>query len=169
MSTDAAKTALLDALLSLQTRAEADAFLSDLCTPAELRAFAERWQVARLLDGGDKTYREIAVEASASPTTSGWEPDRITIAATYRDMTRAVSAIDSPRESWRASPVSTIGWPPSSWTPASKETLVRVDGFSKISAAPRPSRGRPSDAIGRCARSRIRRTSSTDSAEMSRK
>ncbi|MFK4058931.1 YerC/YecD family TrpR-related protein [Brevundimonas sp. NPDC046655] len=69
MSTDAAKTALLDALLSLQTRAEADAFLSDLCTPAELRAFGERWQVARLLDGGDKTYREIAVAASASPTT----------------------------------------------------------------------------------------------------
>ena len=54
---------------SLRTQAEADAFLSDLCTPAELRAFAERWQVARLLDGGDKTYREIAVEASASPTT----------------------------------------------------------------------------------------------------
>ncbi|MNC68310.1 hypothetical protein D3C75_1188890 [compost metagenome] len=25
--------------------------------------------MARLLDGGDKTYREIAVEASASPTT----------------------------------------------------------------------------------------------------
>ena len=69
MSTDAAKTALLDALLSLQSGAVADAFLSDLCTPAELRAFGERWQVARLLDGGDKTYREIAVEASASPTT----------------------------------------------------------------------------------------------------
>jgi len=69
MSADAAKTALMDALLSLQTREEAEAFLSDLCTPAELRAFAERWQVARLLDGGDKTYREIAVEASASPTT----------------------------------------------------------------------------------------------------
>ncbi|MNU28246.1 YerC/YecD family TrpR-related protein [uncultured Brevundimonas sp.] len=69
MSTDPAKIALLDALLSLQTRAEAEAFLSDLCTPAELRAFSERWQVARLLDGGDKTYREIAVEASASPTT----------------------------------------------------------------------------------------------------
>ena len=69
MSPAPAKTALLDALLSLQTRAEADAFLSDLCTPAELRAFSERWQVARLLDGGDKTYREIAVEASASPTT----------------------------------------------------------------------------------------------------
>ena len=69
MSSDPAKTALLNALLSLQTREEAEAFLSDLCTPAELRAFSERWQVARLLDGGDKTYREIAVEASASPTT----------------------------------------------------------------------------------------------------
>ena len=68
MSTDAAKTALLDALLSLQTRAEAEAFLADLCTPAELRAFAERWQVARLLDGGGKSYREIAAEAQASPT-----------------------------------------------------------------------------------------------------
>jgi nicotinate phosphoribosyltransferase len=46
-----------------------DAFLADLCTPAELRAFAERWQVARLLDAGGKSYREIAAEAHASPTT----------------------------------------------------------------------------------------------------
>ena len=60
---------LCDALLTLQTRAEVDAFLSDLCTPAELRAFAERWQVARLLDAGGKSYREIATEARASPTT----------------------------------------------------------------------------------------------------
>lgn len=69
MTQAAARDALYDALLSLKTRAEIDAFLTDLCTPSELRAFAERWQVARLLDGGDKTYREIAVEASASPTT----------------------------------------------------------------------------------------------------
>jgi len=68
MSTDAAKTALLDALLSLKTREEADAFLADLCTPAELRAMAERWQVARMLDAGDKTYR---ADAPASPTTVG--------------------------------------------------------------------------------------------------
>lgn len=60
---------LYDALLALQTRAEVDAFLSDLCTPAEVRAFAERWQVARLLDAGGKSYREIATEAQASPTT----------------------------------------------------------------------------------------------------
>ena len=64
-----ARDALYDALLSMETRAEIDAFLADLCTPAELRAFAERWQVARLLDAGGKSYREIAAEAHASPTT----------------------------------------------------------------------------------------------------
>jgi TrpR-related protein YerC/YecD len=53
----------------MKTRVEIDAFLADLCTPAELRAFAERWQVARLLDAGGKSYREIAAEAHASPTT----------------------------------------------------------------------------------------------------
>ena len=63
------RTALYEALLALKTRDEMDAFLADLCTPAELRAFAERWQVARLLDGGAKSYREIAAEAQASPTT----------------------------------------------------------------------------------------------------
>lgn len=63
------RIALYEALLSLRSREEVDAFLADLCTPAELRAFAERWAVARLLDGGDKSYREIAAEAEASPTT----------------------------------------------------------------------------------------------------
>lgn len=63
------RDALYDALLSLRSREEVDAFLSDLCTPSELRAFAERWEVARLLDAGGKSYREIAVEAQASPTT----------------------------------------------------------------------------------------------------
>lgn len=63
------RIALYDALLCLRSREEVDVFLADLCTPAELRAFAERWTVARLLDGGDKSYREIAAEAEASPTT----------------------------------------------------------------------------------------------------
>ena len=63
------RVALFDALLSLRTRAEMDAFLADLCTPAEVRAFAERWAVARLLDQKSKSYREIALEAGASPTT----------------------------------------------------------------------------------------------------
>ena len=66
---DAAREALLDALLSMQSREEMAALLADLCTPAELRAFTERLQVARLLDAGGKSYREIAAEAGASPTT----------------------------------------------------------------------------------------------------
>ena len=64
-----ARLALYDALLSLKSREEVDAFLADLCTPAEIRAFVERWEVARLLDQGGKSYREIAAEAQASPTT----------------------------------------------------------------------------------------------------
>jgi len=63
------RLALYDALLTLETREEVDAFLADLCTPAELRAFAERWAVARLLDQRLQSYREIATEAGASPTT----------------------------------------------------------------------------------------------------
>ena len=68
-ATARSRVALYDALLSLKTRDEVDAFLADLCTPAELRAFAERWEVARLLDAGGKSYREIASQAHASPTT----------------------------------------------------------------------------------------------------
>jgi TrpR-related protein YerC/YecD len=63
------RVALYDALLSLKTHDEVDAFLADLCTPAEVRAFAERWEVARLLDAGGQSYREIAAAAQASPTT----------------------------------------------------------------------------------------------------
>jgi TrpR-related protein YerC/YecD len=66
---DDAEAALLDAFLSLKTREELRAFLTDLCTPAEIRAFAERWEVARLLAGGQLSYREIAEQAHASTTT----------------------------------------------------------------------------------------------------
>ena len=45
-ATALSRVALYDALLSLKTRDEVDAFLADLCTPSELRAFAERWEVA---------------------------------------------------------------------------------------------------------------------------
>ena len=61
--------ALYDAFLALKSREEVKDFLADLCTPAEIRAFTERWHVARLLHGGDMTYREIAEEAGASTTT----------------------------------------------------------------------------------------------------
>ncbi len=60
---------LVDAILALKTREEAEAFLSDLCTPGEVRAFGERWRVAQLLDAGQLSYREIAEEAGSSTAT----------------------------------------------------------------------------------------------------
>ena len=60
---------LLDALLSLKSRSEAEAFLADLCTPAEVRALSERWLVARLLNEGELSYRDIAQKAQSSTAT----------------------------------------------------------------------------------------------------
>ena len=60
---------LIDALLALRSRAEAEAFLADLCTPKEVRALSERWLVARLLDAGKLSYRGIAEEAQSSTAT----------------------------------------------------------------------------------------------------
>lgn len=64
-----AKPDLIDALLALRERNEAQAFLADLCTPGEIRALSERWLVASLLDAGQLSYREIAEEAGASTAT----------------------------------------------------------------------------------------------------
>ena len=61
--------ALCRALLTPQTDAEMAALLADLCTPAEIRALAERWHVARLLDGTRLTYREIHDATGVSTTT----------------------------------------------------------------------------------------------------
>ncbi len=60
---------LARALLGLQNLDEVKAFLNDLCTPSELRAFAERFKVARLLDEGQLSYREISERTGASTTT----------------------------------------------------------------------------------------------------
>ncbi|MEO6113988.1 MAG: YerC/YecD family TrpR-related protein [Sphingomicrobium sp.] len=61
--------ALADALLLIRSPAEARAVLADLCTPAEIRTIAERWHVARLLNEGALTYREIHEATGVSTTT----------------------------------------------------------------------------------------------------
>ncbi len=61
--------ALAQALCALRTSDEARAMLADLCTPAEVHSLAERWQVARLLDAGGQTYREIHEATGVSTTT----------------------------------------------------------------------------------------------------
>jgi TrpR-related protein YerC/YecD len=59
---------LFEAILQLETPAEAERFFRDLCTLAELEAMAHRWEVARLLDRG-LPYLEIAQRTHASTTT----------------------------------------------------------------------------------------------------
>jgi TrpR-related protein YerC/YecD len=60
---------LADALVALENAEDARAFLTDLCTPAEVHALAERWHVAKLLDEGEMTYREIHDATGVSTTT----------------------------------------------------------------------------------------------------
>lgn len=60
--------ALLDAILRLDDRAEAEAFFRDLCTIGELRDMAMRWQVVRLLSDG-LHYQEISSRTGASTAT----------------------------------------------------------------------------------------------------
>ena len=60
---------LCAALLTPQSPEEMNRLLVDLCTPAELRILAERWHVARLLDGTSLSYREIGEQTGVSTTT----------------------------------------------------------------------------------------------------
>lgn len=57
-------------LLLLETEKEAFQFLKDLCTPAELNALAERWQICQSLNEG-LSYRETHAKTGASLTTIG--------------------------------------------------------------------------------------------------
>ncbi len=63
--------ALCEAFLRLKTKEECHRFLLDLCTPAEITAFAERWKVARLLKENKLSYREIHAVTGVSVTTIG--------------------------------------------------------------------------------------------------
>jgi len=66
----AAELALCRALISLQSTDECQNFLRDLCTPAELQALVDRWQVVELLENG-LTYRRINELTGVSVTTIG--------------------------------------------------------------------------------------------------
>ncbi|MGV6851324.1 MAG: YerC/YecD family TrpR-related protein [bacterium] len=64
------KSSLCEIMQSLKTSAECEAFLQDLCTPAELEALADRWHVAPLIC--DKIpYRKIHEMTGVSVTTIG--------------------------------------------------------------------------------------------------
>lgn len=60
--------ALEEAVLALRHADEVARFLTDLCTPAEIEAFQQRWAIAQLLDQG-VAQREAAEKTAASVTT----------------------------------------------------------------------------------------------------
>lgn len=60
---------LCRALLTPSSPEEMARLLTDLCTPQEIRTLAERWHVARLLDGTDLSYRDIHDATGVSTTT----------------------------------------------------------------------------------------------------
>jgi len=65
-----AERALVEAIVSLETAEECRNFLKDLCTPAELQALVDRWQVVAYLQQG-LPYRKIHDLTGVSVTTIG--------------------------------------------------------------------------------------------------
>jgi len=61
---------LFTAISNLKDANEASQFLIDLCTPAELEAMADRWQVVAEIIA-EKPYRKIHEETGVSITTIG--------------------------------------------------------------------------------------------------
>lgn len=66
--TKSSNQSLLDALLALESRAEAQRFLRDLLTEFEIAEFANRWQAAQLLDRGT-SYVQIRRQTGLSSRT----------------------------------------------------------------------------------------------------
>ena len=56
-------------LKELNSSKDIENFLLDLCTPSEVEAMEERWEVAQLLYEGKSTYRDIASKLNTSTAT----------------------------------------------------------------------------------------------------
>ena len=65
-----AEDALFQAVVSLRDISECRNFFGDLCTPAELQALVDRWQVVECLERG-LPYRRIHDLTGVSVTTIG--------------------------------------------------------------------------------------------------
>ena len=65
-----AENELFEALISLESVDDCRSFLKDLCTPAELQALVDRWQVVAYLEQG-LPYRKIHDLTGVSVTTIG--------------------------------------------------------------------------------------------------
>ena len=65
-----AENALFEAIGALESKTECRMFFEDLCTPAELQALVDRWQVVLYLQK-DLPYRKIHELTGVSVTTIG--------------------------------------------------------------------------------------------------
>ncbi len=61
---------LFEAILLLKSLQEVEQFFNDLCTPAELQAITDRWQVVTPIKAGIP-YRTIYEQTGVSVTTVG--------------------------------------------------------------------------------------------------
>ena len=59
---------LFEAIMSLKDKRECRAFFEDICTPAEIEALVDRWQVARLLSR-EIPYRAVSEKTGVSLAT----------------------------------------------------------------------------------------------------
>ncbi len=109
VSADTAELSLCEALVGLKDVGDMQAFLHDLCTPAELESLVDRWRVVPLLLDG-MPYRAIHERTAVSITTIGRVARYLTkgsggyLAAAARD-SRSTSASTSASAS-AAEPVS---------------------------------------------------------------
>lgn len=60
---------LFRAFMTLKSPKEVENFLKDLCTVSEIADFADRLELARLLENENFSYREISEQTGASLTT----------------------------------------------------------------------------------------------------
>lgn len=59
---------LYDAFSNIKNQQEFEAFLVDICTPAEIKSITERWQIAQLLYDGN-SQRSVSEKLGVSITT----------------------------------------------------------------------------------------------------
>ena len=101
---------------------------------------ASNWQGWKSSDSPLMTGTVVPAAISSSPA---WAKVRQTMAATCRSRTRAVSEAVSLPPSWLLAVLMMSGTPPRSAMPTAKETRVRVEDLSKITATVcGPARGR---------------------------
>lgn len=91
-------TALYETILQLKTVDECRAFFRDLCTPGELQALEQRFEVALLLDEG-LVYTSILERTGASSATIS-RANRVMTYGTgaFADMIRRRKEVINPKE-----------------------------------------------------------------------